>query len=340
MLWFRYRWVLTFSHGLCVKIIRGSAKINQLDRVLNSLDDDNITKTKGRQILAISEAKIGILDDVLFSSAALLYREESKLIGFGKWVNKAAGKLIRKLEKEKGKYGANLEKLKKARANVNKKRRNNTKRLERKTAKDKTKVEEDEKAKEEILAALHELTGFIEELDYDVHDLHLDAKAINREALNVYKIKENVIIRSNFRISELMGREGIELGALENRIPDKLKALKEHFKDGECDEKGMKALLKECRMEAEDLEHVFDFVRDLTTRTAGKVSSFKKRIGTKLQDPELKSVKVRKELESLDEGCDEVKKKIGNFRKRIQSQYRKLDNEFDGAFKSHNDMNK
>lgn len=306
MLWFRYRWVLTFSRGLCIKIIRAGDSVKRLSNEIDYMfkRPQNIYVVRG--ILQRIVKLIDILDDLIFSASALLYREEKDLIRFSKRVESTAARLIGRLKGEKGKLNKDLLKLK-----------GKKKELSRKLKVRKQTIEKDEKKKKEIVGLLHEVTSFIEEMDHKIHNMHLEAKSQASKTFNIHKLRENVIIRSNFRLGELTGRKGIEAGILVKRIRKKLKYFGSKIKKGKnLNEKDVRDLLKYCRMETDDLKRVFMFSIQLAERVSERLQRVGKIIST---EPKLRSLVTSQFI---------AKKRLNILRRDIVTQHRRLDNEF------------
>ena len=175
----------------------------------------------------------------------------------------------------------------------------------------------DEQKRKEYAELLHELTSFIERLDFRIHDMHLESKAQRRRTFNTYRIKENIIIRSNFRLGELTGRRGIEAGALVKGIRRKLHRFSRAVKGGKrLDINQVKMLLKYCRMEAKDLENVFLFVIHISERVEQSLNRIKAVIASDAK------------LRGLTADYFIVRKRLDILRKDIQTQHRRLDNQF------------
>jgi len=112
MLWFKFRWILTFSHGLCVKIIRGGNEVKELTQEVDRLFKRPMRPLVVKGILGRLFKMVDIMDDIIFSASALLYREEKDLIEFSDRAQIAAERLIERLGREKGKYKKDIRKLK------------------------------------------------------------------------------------------------------------------------------------------------------------------------------------------------------------------------------------
>lgn len=325
MLWFRYRWILTFSHGLCVKIIRGSDAVKLLSEEVDFLFSRPMNLVVGKGISKRLLRLIDILDDAIFSASVLLYREEKDLIKFSERVEDSAQRLINKVKKERGVYERDLRKLEGMMEELKKKKQKLPKKLQRNVQMEKGIVIEDEERKKEVISLLHEVTSFIEEMDGKIHDIHLGAKAQRRGTFNIYKLKENIIIRSNFRLGELTGRKGVEAGALIKKIRKKL----HHFsrivgRSRKLDHSQVSELLKYCRMEADDLKRVFLFVIQLSERVGERLN----RLGV--------IISKDSKLKLLIEEYSIARKRLNILRKDIETQYKRLDNEFKrGGFVPH-----
>lgn len=317
-MWFRYRWILTFSHGLCVKIIRGADQIKLLSNEIDFLFSRPMNWAVGKRILIRLVKLINILDDVIFSASTLLYREEKDLIDFSERTEKAAERLLGRLKREKGKYRGDAKKLESQLKQLKDKKSRVRVGLKRKVGTEKTILDEDEARKKEYAALLHELTSIIEEVDYKVHHMYLGSKAQLRGTLNAHTIREHVIIRSNLRLGELIGRKGIESGGLIKIIRNKL----HHFsrivgKKKRLDIGQVKSLLKYCRMEANDLERVFLFVIQVSERVEENLGKVGMMIS---KEPRLKL--------RLIKDYNETKERLGTLRKDIKQQHGRLNREY------------
>ena len=112
MLWFKYRWVMTFTHGLCVKIVRGGEAIKQLSSDIDKVYSDNMSATQCKTVLRKTAKLIGVLDSVAFSASALLYREEKDLIKFARKARGTFDHLVKQLGRDKKRYGKDESRLK------------------------------------------------------------------------------------------------------------------------------------------------------------------------------------------------------------------------------------
>ena len=82
MLWFRYRWIPVFSRGLCIKIVRGGDEVKRLSSEIDALFRSPLSIPAGRNIIGKIMKLVNVLDYMVFSVGALLFREEKDLIKF------------------------------------------------------------------------------------------------------------------------------------------------------------------------------------------------------------------------------------------------------------------
>ena len=317
MLWFRYRWILTSSHGLCVKIIRGSEAVKILILEVDSLFARPINLVVLKAILNRILRLINILDDIIFSASALLYREEKGLIKFSKRVEEAVKRLVVRLMRDKARYERDAMKLERIMKELKEKKQRLPRGFEANVQKEKRNVTEEEERKNEVVALLNNITSFIEELDGKIHDTNLEAKAQKRKTFNTYMLKENIIIRSNYRLGKVTKKRGIEASALIKRIRNKLEYFSKIVgKNRKLDINQVSELLKYCRIEAQDLENIFLFIIQLSERIESRLYRVRGMI--------LKDVKLR----PLSGEYNQTKGRLDILRKDIEKQQRRLDNEF------------
>ncbi len=319
MLFFRYRWVLTFSHGLCVKIIRNSAAIKRLELEIKQLMGYQKSERVIRLLLDKLSRTIALLDDIIFSASALLYREEKSLVRFSRRVEDAARRIIERARREKGKYEREIKRLEDSLRGLKEKKQ--TLRSQKRMKKEEARAIEEEKRKNEILALLHKITTIIEDLDKRLHDIYLEAKAQRRRIFNTYIIKESIIIRSNFRLGELIGRKGIEVGSLIRRIGNKLKYFSRVVgRKKKLNISEVNRLMEHCILEARDLEDIFMFVVQCAERIEERLDE----IGALL--------KRDAKLGNLSRDYGLVRDRLNSLRREIEVQYMRLDNEFKKGF--------
>ncbi|MBW2989974.1 hypothetical protein KY358_06695 [Candidatus Woesearchaeota archaeon] len=317
MLWFKYRWVITFSHGLCVKIVRGGDHIKELEDRFRGLSGMPSSAKVISARLDVLLKFIGVLEDIIFSASALIYREEKSLIEFTERVDSAAERLVKRLKGEKKNYAKDAKKLEGMVKKLKEKRKNLPRRMEKKLKKEKEIMEDEEKKRRDYAYMLQEVTSLIEELDYKIiRDMELEAKAQKRRTWNTYRIKENIIIRSNFRLGELAGRKGVESDVLMKKTRKKL----DHFsrivkRNKQLEVSQVKNLLKYCKVEAEDLEKVFQFAIQVSERVEERLKKIRMMIRTY-------------RLAGLTKEYFTVQKRLNILRSDIKTQCMRLDNEF------------
>jgi hypothetical protein len=315
MLWFKYRWILTFSHGLCVKILRGGARIRVISEHIRPMSPTNAKNSQ--EILGGLMQWINILDDIIFSVSALMYRLEKDLIEFNERAEDAAKRMIERLKREGKRYNKDIKKLERLKGELERKRRQ-LPRLQKNIEHEQAEMEKDKKKKNDYLTLLHELTNFIEDLDHEIHYMHLEAKAQRRGTLNTIRLREHVIMRSDYWLSELIGRKGgIESDALLKVIHENLKQFDRIVKkEKRININQVKELLKHCRLEEKDLRKVFLYILQEAERVSEKLKQVETAIG---KDGKLKPI-VKQYFD--------VKKRLNVLRSDIQKQNRRLDNEF------------
>ncbi len=326
MFWFRYRWVLIFSHGLCVKIIRASARVQELSNQVDSLSSTKPMNWAIGILNRISELT-NILDDIVFSVSALLYREERDLIKFSKRIKRGAEKLIERLKKERRKYQKDIYQMRKLKILIN--QNEQLKKAAEKADREKEKIAEDEQRRTELVGLFHKVTNFIQHLDDDIHKVHLESKAQERGVLNKYLLKEQVIIRSNYRLGKLTRRRAIELGAVIKNSREKLKKFQKIVgKKKRLNAHEITKVLECLKVEAEDLESIFVFAVQISERVEKRL----KELGLKIQEESKLYKEGRLErkdlkLQSLIGEFNETEKKLKDLRGDILTQYKRLDNE-------------
>ncbi|MBU0627880.1 MAG: hypothetical protein KKC75_01715 [Nanoarchaeota archaeon] len=317
MLWFRYRWRLTFSHGLCIRLVRGGEAIKALSENLDRLDGMPISHSVGKAILSKLMELLNILDDVVFSASALLYREEKGLIKFSGNVEATAQRLIARLKRDNLGYARDARKLESMLARLKEKKTPEPIKFKVKVEEDKARIASEEARKKEVVLLLHDITGFIEDMDHKIEDIHLGAKAQKRGVLNSYMLRENIIIRSNFRLGRKTKAQGIESWQLLKGINKKLSYFGRIVKRGKkLDESDVKDLLRYCRMESNDLSNVFTFVFQLINRAKGMLIT----VGEKIEKNPL--------LRGLNGDYGAVKERLIKLREEIEVQQKRLHNEF------------
>lgn len=305
MLWFKYKWLLIFSHGLCVKIIRAGQSIKILNNEIKGLLGRTMNMARGRMVLNRIMQLITTLESVIFSASALLYREEKDLIEFSEKVEDVVKKLLKKCKHDKRRYQADEKILRLKMEELKKHKRHLPRKLEKKVRKEKEGVDRNEVLKAKALSLLEQMIDTIKNIESRIYASRLEAKAQKRGTLNIYRVQETVIIRSNFRLGELIGRKGgIEAGALDKRIDDTIEIAKrqlKRFKYGEIEESEIKKLGEYARMEAKDLNDVIHFAILASQRVKGWLRVMNTRIA---ENPQLSSlrgewIKAGKRFEEL-----------------------------------------
>lgn len=328
MLWFKYKWLLIFSHGLCVKIIRGGQAIKTLSNEIEGFLSGTTTIAKGKMILSRITELINTLESVVFSASALLYREEKDLIEFSEKVEDAMQGLLKRYEKDKRSYIKSSRMLKSKMAEFKEHSKKLPKKLEREVDEGKQAVERNKALKEKASSLFEQIILLITGIEKRIYASRLEAKAQKRETFNMYKVQETIIIRSNFRLGELIGRRGgIEAGALEKKIDElietaeeKLKRLRKggRYAESALDEEGAEIheLVKYSKMEAKDVCEVIHFVILASQRVKGWLRIMNSRIAENSQLSLL-----RREWGKAGEKFEELKSSIFQ-------QMKRLDNEF------------
>ncbi len=328
MLWFKYKWLLIFSHGLCVKIIRGGQSIKTLSNEIEGFLGETTTIAKGKMILSRIIKIIDTLEAVVFSASALLYREEKDLINFSKKVEDSIQGLLDKCEKDKKRYQKSLKMLKSKMAEFREHSKKLSKKLEKRVEREKEDVEVDKRLKENASSLFEQIILLIKTIERKIYTSRLEAKAQERGTFNMYKVQETIIIRSNFRLGELIGRRGgIEVGALGKKIDElieiaekKLKRLKEGgtYAESTLDEENAEIheLVKDSIMEARDLCEVIHFVILASQRVKGWLRIINNRMTENTQ------------LKLLRKEFTEAFAKFEELKKDIFTQVKRLDNEF------------
>ena len=147
--------------------------------------------------------------------------------------------------------------------------------------------------------------------------------------LNRYLLKEQVIIRSNYRLGKLTKRRAIELGAVIKNSREKLKKFQKIVGKKERLNAHDTTKVLEClKVEAEDLETIFVFAVQISERVEKRL----KELGLKIQEESNLYKEGRLErkdlkLQSLIGEFNETKEKLKDLRGDILTQYRRLDNE-------------
>jgi len=316
MLWWRYwRWEL--SRSFCVKIIRLGNQIKRLSLEIRSLFKRSMNLVVGKGILDRIVVLIEDMDEVIFSAGALLFREEKKLISFLEKVSREVEKLKSELRKKKGKYAKEVKELERISRELKVKKSKLSKSRKRKLEKKNIVVLEDEKIKDSLTALLNKLKNFLIGMEAKLHNLHLEAKAQRRKTLNVYRIRENFPMRSGYRLGELVGRRGIEVGSLLKSIQSKVKHFKRIVrKRKEINKSQVEELIKHCSLEADDLRNIFMWI----LQESEKVEEQLRRLGRIiLSEPGLRPLTGR---------YNRANSRLNLLRSDIQTQYRRLDNEF------------
>ncbi len=218
MLWFKYKWLMIFSHGLCVKIIRGGQAIKALSVDIKKRFNDPMNGKNVGVILNRIELIIINIEGIIFSASALLYREEKSLLQFTKKVDLAVQHLVKRCGKDKKRFNKDSNRLQEKMEEFNKHKKKLPKKLQGAVRHEKGVVSQDLKAQEKAVLVLEQLVELIKSIEAKIYHTRLEAKAQERETFNFHKVKETIIIRSNYRLGELIGREGgIEAGLLDKR---------------------------------------------------------------------------------------------------------------------------
>ena len=317
MLWFRYKWELTRSRGLCVKIIRGGADIQSTELELRQLWNMPMSAGVGRAIINNLSDMIKGIEGMIFSADALLYREEKDLIRFCRRVESATERLTARLLRAKRRYMRDAQRLSNRLRESQMKKRKLPISLGKIVQQEQQSIAKDEQRKKELLGLLSKLTSFIRVLDKKIDDTYLDAKAQNRSTLNLYLIKEEVTIRSNIRLGKLSRRKAIKAGSSIKEIRKRLRRFGAIVSAGErLDPRRVDNLLEYCRMEASDLNTIFLFVIQVSRRIGGRLNSIGKII---FSNPRLKP---------LNEEYAKARERLNQLRRDIDTQQKRLHNEF------------
>jgi len=307
---------------LCVKILRGGEAIKALDvgmiGPLKKLREGTISVLECRRLLRMIRYLIDVLDGIIFSASALLYREEKALEGFMDNVEKTTDRLIKRLGRDKKKYGGCVRALRKMKNGV--KSRKKYLRLGEKAEKAKKTVSLEEIRKKEVVSLLHRLTAVLENIDVRVNKIYKAGKAQRRETLNVYTARESITLRSNYRFGELTGRDAIEVSGLSKNIKALIGGLEKKLRKitdtkGKLNRQETEKLVKECRIEAKDLEEIIAFVIDIKKRVKKWLEEVRKKI---LGDSKFWS--LRSELR-------EAQRRFNVLTEDIETQHRRLRNE-------------
>ncbi|MBW2975020.1 hypothetical protein KY366_04855 [Candidatus Woesearchaeota archaeon] len=328
MLWFKYKWQLIFSHGLCVKILRGGESVKNLTGEIKGYLNAEMDETRARIVLDKIMQMIETLEGIVFSSSTLLYREEKDLIGFSNNVKASVKKMLHRCGQDKKRYNYHAKKLKLKMKELEKHKKHLPKELENKVKGEKDAVGRDERLKAKAVSILEELVNLVRDIEGKIYNSRLEAKAQKRDILNMNKVRETINIRSNFRLGELISRKGgIEAGALKKRIDGlmssakkKIKRLNEGGKYAESAlyEEGSEIhkMVEYCRMEAKDVCEAISFVILVSGRVKNWLAAMRKKI---IDDPKLRkaSGEFKKAL-----------KRFGDLKEGIFVQVKRLDNEY------------
>ena len=256
-----------------------------------------------------------------------MYREEKDLIKFSDRVKRGAERLIDKLRKEKRGYGEDVYKLKKLR--LLKERNEQLEKVAEKANREEETIAEEEQRRTELVGLFHKVTNFIQHLDDDIHKIHLESKAQDRGVLNRYLLKEQVIIRSNYRLGKLTRRRAIELDMVIKNSREKLKRFQKIVgKKKRLNAYEITDVLKCLKVEAEDLETIFIFAVQISERVEKRLKELGLRIReeSKLYEGgRLEKKDIR--LQPLIEEYKTIEKKLIELRGDIETQYKRLDNE-------------
>jgi len=314
---FRYRLRFRFSRSFCVRMIQLGDKIKVLSLELRYLFGRPTNLSVERATLHRILKLIEVLDEIVFSAGALLYREEKKLIGFLDKIVDSVDELTGELRKKRGKYSREVKELERMSKQLKEKKGKLSKSKQRKLKKENVILLEDEKIKDELTSLLNKVRSFLLSMDVKIHDMHKEAKAQRRKTLNLYIVRERIPMRSGFRLGELIGRKAIEVGSLLKRIKSKLKYFKKIIgKKNELNREDCELLVKYCSMEAYDLKSIFLWVIQESEKAEGMLGSIGQNI--------FKDLKLR----PLIKEYNRAKARLEILRKDIQTQYRRLDNEF------------
>ena len=316
---FRYRFRWEPSRSFCVIIIQSGNRIKELSLSIRG----NLGKTPdlfvGRDILRETLEFIEELDKVIFSAGSLLYREEKKMIGFLDKVSSEIKKKKRELGKHRGKYNMLLKKLESMNKKLDQKKAKLIEISRRKAEKEGKIIFEDEKTKGELIGFLSKLKTLIFEIDRKINDVNLGAKAQARGTLNIHTARENMAFRSSIRLGELIGRKGIEIGALLKDIDGKLKVFKRILRKGKTPiSSEEEKLVRECSLEANDLKNIFEWVLQESKKAESYLIRLKRNI------PQDSNISKNPKLNHM---YTIVKSRLSLLRRDIETQFRRLNNE-------------
>jgi ribosomal protein S15P/S13E len=279
MLWFRYRWVMTFSHGLCVKIVRGGEAIKQLSNEIDRFYSDSMSATQCKMVLRKTSKLIDVLDSVAFSASALLYREEKDLIKFARKARGTFDHLVKQLGRDKKRYGKDESRLKRELAKLKDKERKADKKTGARVKAEGETIGAEEEAKKDLANLMQRIANLTHHVDAKVHDVYLGSKTQMRETLNFRKVKENISIRSNYRFGVKIRQEAIEASSLVEGIDNWIGWAEKKlgsFKDiPEIKEGNIETLEKYCNLEVKDLKEIIDFVLSVNARIEERLKKIK-----------------------------------------------------------------
>ena len=317
MLWFRYRWIPVFSRGLCIKIVRGGDEVKRLSSEIDALFRSPLSIPAGRNIIGKIMKLVNVLDYMVFSVGALLFREEKDLIKFSKRVEDAAEIWIDRVRRENAGYKKHADKVEKMVRELKAKKQNIPFRLEKGLQQEKAAVVEDDKRKKEVLALLQKIISFIKDADSKIYDIRLEAKAQKRGVANIYTLEEGITVRSMFRLGRVTKGRGIEVSSLIKKLRQKLK----HFSrivgtKKEINSSEVEQLLKYCKIELNDLRGLFLFVMQTTRKAEAKLNILGR---AALNNPK---------MALLNNDIYAARRRIGVLRGDIEKQYIRLSNEF------------
>lgn len=317
MMWFRYRWVPVFTRGLCVRIVRGGDDIKELSSEINELFKQPLSIAIGNGITSKLTEIVDTLDDMVFAVGALLFRQEKDLIRFCRRVEDAAEMLTAKAREKKEEYKNYAENIENTIKKLKEKKQPIPFELGKELEGRKAALAEDDKRKKEAIALLQKLIGFIKEADSKITDMRLEAKAQKRGIANIYTLEENAAFRSIFRLGKVTKGRGIRISSAIKGIRNKI----DYFSSivgtkHEIGSKEIEQLIEYCRMELNDLRHLFLFVMQ-TARKAEIRLNLVERV-----------VLANPKMAQLKENVDSAKGRLGTLRGDIETQYKRLSNEF------------